>query len=497
MSVVRVPWTTAQEAVIDAIDTRLRVGGRWCEAEGGATFPVHNPATGQVLTEVADASADDARRAMDAAAQAAPGWARTPPRERAEILRHAFELVVARTETFALVMTAEMGKPLAESRAEVTYGAEFLRWFSEEAPRVSGRSLVVPEGTNRVVTHRRPVGPCLLITPWNFPLAMGTRKIAPALAAGCTLILKPASLTPLTSHLLVQTLVEAGVPEGVVNLLPTSRSGETTAPVLEDRRLRKLSFTGSTKVGSALLAQAAPNLLRTSMELGGNAPFLVFEDVDLDAAVDAAAVAKLRNGGEACTAANRFLVHESLAERFASALAERFATLRVGDGRGDGVDLGPLVDDDALDKVTGLVDDAVQRGARVLTGGERLEGPGTFYAPTVLTRVAPGSRLLDEEIFGPVAPVTTFTDEEEAVAEANRTPFGLIAYACTRDLARATRLGETLEAGMIAIGTGLVSNAAAPFGGMKQSGLGREGSAEGIAEYLETVAVSTPDPFSR
>jgi len=497
MSVVRVPWTTAQEAVIDAIDTRLRVGGRWCEAEGGATFPVRNPATGQVLTEVADASADDARRAMDAAAQAAPGWARTPPRERAEILRHAFELVVARTETFALVMTAEMGKPLAESRSEVAYGAEFLRWFSEEAPRVSGRSLVVPEGTNRVVTHRRPVGPCLLITPWNFPLAMGTRKIAPALAAGCTLILKPASLTPLTSHLLVQTLVEAGVPEGVVNLLPTSRSGETTPPLLEDRRLRKLSFTGSTEVGSALLAQAAPNVLRTSMELGGNAPFLVFEDADLEAAVDAAAVAKLRNGGEACTAANRFLVHESLAERFASALTERFATLRVGDGRGEGVDLGPLVDDDALDKVTGLVDDAVERGARVLIGGERLEGPGTFYAPTVLTQVPPGSRLLDEEIFGPVAPVTTFTDEDEAVAEANRTPFGLIAYACTRDLARATRLGETLEAGMIAVGTGLVSNAAAPFGGMKQSGLGREGSTEGIAEYLETVAVSTPDPFSR
>jgi len=341
------------------------------------------------------------------------------------------------------------------------------------------------------------VGPCLLITPWNFPLAMGTRKIAPALAAGCTLILKPASLTPLTSHLLVQTLVEAGVPEGVVNLLPTSRSGETTPPLLEDRRLRKLSFTGSTEVGSALLAQAAPNVLRTSMELGGNAPFLVFEDADLEAAVDAAAVAKLRNGGEACTAANRFLVHESLAERFASALTERFATLRVGDGRGEGVDLGPLVDDDALDKVTGLVDDAVERGARVLIGGERLEGPGTFYAPTVLTQVPPGSRLLDEEIFGPVAPVTTFTDEDEAVAEANRTPFGLIAYACTRDLARATRLGETLEAGMIAVGTGLVSNAAAPFGGMKQSGLGREGSTEGIAEYLETVAVSTPDPFSR
>jgi len=496
MTVARVPWTATEEATVARVDTRLHLGGRWQGAHGGARFTVSNPATGEPLAEVADAGPRDAGLALDAAVEAAPSWARTPTRERAEILRRAYELVVSRADDLALVMTAEMGKPLAESRAEVTYGAEFLRWFSEEAPRVAGRSLVVPEGTNRVVTHRRPVGPCLLVTPWNFPLAMGTRKIAPALAAGCTVILKPASLTPLTSHLLVQLLVEAGVPDGVVNLLPTSRSGPATAPLFDDPRLRKLSFTGSTEVGATLLAQAAPYVLRTSMELGGNAPFLVLEDADLDAAVDGAVVAKLRNGGEACTSANRFLVHTSLAPAFAQRLTERFGALRVGDGRAEGVELGPLVDAAAVEKVADLVDDAVARGATVLTGGQRLEGPGGFYAPTVLTDVPPAARLLSEEIFGPVAPITTFSTEQEAVAAANATPFGLISYAYTQDLARGQRLAETLESGMVAINTGIVSNAAAPFGGIKHSGLGREGAVEGIDEYLSTVAVSTPDPFA-
>ena len=485
----------AEQAVLDRVPTGLLVDGVWQPAADDATFAVVDPATGETLLHIADASPEDGRKALDAAVAARHGWATTPPRQRAEVLRRAFDLLQERREEFALLMTLEMGKPLAEARGEVTYGGEFLRWFSEEAVRIGGSYGTNPEGTGRATVSHKPVGPAFLITPWNFPLAMATRKIAPALAAGCTVVVKPAELTPLTTLLFADLLVEAGVPAGVVNVVPTTRAADVSAPVIADPRLRKLSFTGSTPVGRTLLAQAAQNVLRTSMELGGNAPFLVFADADLDLAVEGALAAKFRNTGQACTAANRFLVHEDVADEFTRRVTERVAAMRVGRGTEDGVAIGPLIDARAVDKAHRLVTDAVERGATLRTGGHPVDGPGTFSAPTVLTDVQPGSAILDDEIFGPVLAIRTFRSEDEAVAAANDTEYGLVGYAFTEDPARGQRLMERLETGMLGLNTGVVSNASAPFGGVKQSGLGREGGGEGIAEYLETMYTLTPDPF--
>ena len=486
--------TTAQTThrVLQTVPTQLLIGGQWRDATGGGVFDVHDPATGEVIARVADATEQDGAAAMDAAAGAQEAWAATPPRERAEILRRAWELTIERGDDLAALMTLEMGKPLADAKGEVTYGGEFLRWFSEEAARINGRYQTAPEGGLRILAAKRPVGPCLFITPWNFPLAMATRKIAPALAAGCTVILKPATLPPLTALAFGQILLEAGVPEGVVSILPTSKARPVTGPLIQDRRLRKLSFTGSTEVGRALLREAADNVLRTSMELGGCAPFIVFEDADLDAALTGARQAKLRNMGEACTAANSFLVHESLAEEFGRRLAEEFASLKVGHGLEEGTQIGPLVSADQRDSVHELVTAACDRGAQVLTGGEPGDGPGFFYRPTVLTNVAPDSPVFANEIFGPVAPIATFRTEEEALAVANASEVGLAGYVFTRDMSRILRLAERLEVGMIGVNTGLISNAAAPFGGVKHSGLGREGGVEGIEEFLETVYLGIP-----
>ncbi len=476
-------------SVLDSVPPRLFVDGAWVDAEGGATLPVEDPATGQVIARVADASPKDALRALDAAARAQREWAASSPRLRGDVLRRAYELVLERRDDLAAVMTAEMGKPLAEARGEVDYGAEFLRWFSEEAPRVAGSYKPSADGRSRLLTLKQPVGPCLMVTPWNFPLAMGTRKIAPAVAAGCTMVVKPASLTPLTMLLLTDLLREAGLPDGVLNVVTTSRSSAVTEPLLRDPRLRKLTFTGSTEVGRTLMAQSAPGLLRLSMELGGNAPFLVFEDADLDAAVEGAVVAKMRNMGEACTAANRFLVQASVADAFARRLADRLGALRVAPGAEEGAQVGPMVEKRQRDKVHALVADAVRRGARVLTGGEPLEGPGWFYPPTVLVDVTRDADIFREEVFGPVAAIFTFTDEDEALALANDTDLGLAGYAWTTDHARAVRVYEGLEVGMVGLNQGVVSNAGAPFGGIKASGFGREGGAEGIEEYLETKYV--------
>ncbi|WP_156251399.1 NAD-dependent succinate-semialdehyde dehydrogenase [Pseudactinotalea terrae] len=488
--------TSSEEtALLAAVPDGLFIGGRWRPAEDGRTLAVSDPATGEVIKEIADASVADGTAAMDAACEAFPSWSRTPARERAEILRRAFDLLQQRAEELALLMTLEMGKPLAESRGEVTYGGEFLRWFSEEAVRVHGRYGTNPEGTGRMIVTQHPVGPCFLITPWNFPLAMATRKIAPALAAGCTVVVKPAALTPLTTSFFTQILVDAGLPDGVVNVINTSSSGEVSEPIITDPRLRKLSFTGSTGVGRALLEQAATGVLRTSMELGGNAPFVVFDDADLDKAVDGALLAKFRNIGQACTAANRFIVHRDVAEEFARRVTERVRSFSTGRGTEEGVTIGPLIDDKAVGKADALVSDAVERGATVRTGGSRIEGPGSFYEATVLSDVQAGSAILREEIFGPVLAIVAFDDEDDAVRIANDTEFGLVSYVFTRDLARGQRMIERLETGMMGLNVGVVSNAAAPFGGWKQSGLGREGGFEGIGEYLETKYTLTPDPF--
>ncbi|MCA0293954.1 MAG: NAD-dependent succinate-semialdehyde dehydrogenase [Actinobacteria bacterium] len=484
-----------EQSLLDAVPTGLLIGGQWRDASTGARFGVDDPATGQQLTTVADASPADAMAALDAAAAAQEEWAATAPRVRGEILRKAFELITARADDFALLMTMEMGKALPEARGEVAYGAEFLRWFSEEAVRVAGRYQTAPDGKSRFLVLRKPVGPCLLITPWNFPLAMATRKAGAAIAAGCTMVIKPAKLTPLTTLLFAQVMLEAGVPAGVLNVIPTSSAGSTTGPLIADPRLRKLSFTGSTEVGVTLLQQAAENVLRTSMELGGNAPFLVFADADLDAAVDGALAAKLRNIGEACTAANRFYVQAPVAEEFSRRLAEKVAAKRVGRGTEDGIDIGPLIDERSRDKVHALVTDAVARGARVVTGGGPVSGPGWFYQPTVLSNVPADATVATEEIFGPVAPIITFDTEDEAVELANSTPYGLIAYAYTTDLNRALRLPERIESGMLGLNSGVISNPAAPFGGVKQSGMGREGGFEGIDEYLATMYVGIPSPF--
>ncbi len=479
-----------------SVPTGLYINGEWRAASNGATFAVENPATGEVLAQVADATPEDGMAALDAAAAVQEEWARTAPRVRGELLRAGFEAVTSRAEEFAAVMTLEMGKPLAESRGEVAYGAEFLRWFSEEAVRIYGRYSAAPDGVNRLLVSKRPVGPSLLITPWNFPLAMATRKVAPAMAAGCTVVVKPAALTPLTTLLFAKVMEEAGVPAGVINIIPTTHSGATTGPLFNDPRLRKVSFTGSTEVGRVLLKQAAEGVLRTSMELGGNAPFLVFGDADLDAAVDGAYNAKLRNGGQACTAANRIYVHSSIAEPFAEKLAARVASIKVGPGIEDGTQLGPVIDDDALERIGGLVSDAVAGGGTVLTGGSRMDRAGYFFEPTVLVNVARDARVLTEEIFGPVVPIATFDSEDEAVALANGSEYGLISYVFTKDLKRALRMSERIETGMLAVNSGVISNPAAPFGGVKQSGLGREGGEEGIEEYLETVYVGIGNPYA-
>ncbi|SDT37172.1 succinate semialdehyde dehydrogenase [Friedmanniella luteola] len=485
----------SEQAVLDAVPDGLLVGGRWRPAASGKTLDVHDPATGAVIRTIADGGVADGAAALDAAVEAGPGWARTAPRVRGEVLRRAFDLLQQRRDEVALLMTLEMGKPLAESQAEVTYGGEFLRWFSEEAVRITGRYGTNPEGTGRMLVSQHPVGPCYLITPWNFPLAMATRKIAPALAAGCTAVVKPAELTPLTTLFLAELLGEAGVPDGVVNVVTTSTAGDVSGPVIADPRLRKLSFTGSTPVGKQLLKQAADGVLRTSMELGGNAPFLVFEDADLDAAVAGAMLAKFRNVGQACTAANRFLVHERVAEEFAARVTAEVEGFPVGRGTEEGVRIGPLIDERAVRKAEQLVGDAVDRGAEVLTGGHRVERPGTFYAGTVVTGVRPGSDILRQEIFGPVLSVSTFGDEDEAVALANDTEYGLVSYAYTRDADRGQRLVDRLETGMMGLNVGVISNAGAPFGGVKQSGIGREGGLEGIHEYLSTKYTLTPDPY--
>jgi succinate-semialdehyde dehydrogenase / glutarate-semialdehyde dehydrogenase len=489
--------SNATEAtLLESVPDGLFIGGEWRSAASSATLNVYDPATGEVIKTIANGGIEDGAAAMDAAVDAAPGWAKTPPRERAEILRRAFDLVQERQDQVALLMTLEMGKPLAESKAEVKYGSEFLRWFSEEAVRIFGRYGINPEGTGRMIVTQHPVGPCFLITPWNFPLAMATRKVGPALAAGCTVVIKPPELTPLTTLYFVQILSEAGLPPGVVNVITTHTSREVSAPIIADPRLRKLSFTGSTEVGRKLLQQAAEGILRTSMELGGNAPFLIFDDADLGAAVNGAMLAKFRNIGQACTAANRFIVHEATADEFAARVTERVQAFKVGRGTEEDVQIGPLINTDAVDKADALVRDATERGAKVLTGGHPIEGPGTFYEPTVVAGVRPGSDILREEIFGPVLSIVTFGDEDEAVRIANDTEYGLVGYAYTKDLARGQRLIESLQTGMLGLNVGVVSNAAAPFGGVKQSGIGREGGFEGIHEYLSTKYTMTPNPFA-
>ena len=481
-------------AVLASVPTQLFIGGEWRDSSDGAPFDVETPATGEVIAKVASATSDDAGAAMDAAAGAQREWAATAPRVRSDILRRAYDLVVEHVDDLALLMSLEMGKPVAEARGEVTYGAEFLRWFSEEAVRHYGRYYDAPEGTLRMMVRHKPVGPCLLVTPWNFPLAMATRKLGPALAAGCTAIVKQARLTPLTTLLLTSYLVEAGVPAGVVNVLPSASASAVSDPILADPRLRKLSFTGSTGVGKKLLQTCAGSVLRTSMELGGNAPFLVFEDADLDKAAAGALAAKMRNMGEACTSAQRFIVHESVIDAFAEKLAEKMAGLTLGPGTEEGVTCGPLVDGGQRDTVRELVDDAVAAGARVVTGGSAPDRPGYFYEPTLLTGVPRTARVFTEEIFGPVAPLFPFSTEDEAVEMANDTEYGLASYVFTSDLKRAHRIGDRLEFGLVGINAGVISNAAAPFGGVKQSGLGREGGAEGLAEYTTVQYLGMESP---
>jgi succinate-semialdehyde dehydrogenase / glutarate-semialdehyde dehydrogenase len=472
--------------------TDLFLGGKWVPASSGGRFDVYDPSTGDVIASVADGTVDDAIAAVDAAAAAAADWAATAPRQRAEILRRAFELMTARKGELARLISLENGKALTDAAGEVAYAAEFFRWYSEEAVRAEGTFMTAPSGANRILVVQQPVGIAVLVTPWNFPAAMATRKIGPALAAGCTCILKPASDTPLTALAMAAILAEAGVPDGVVNVLPSRRSGPVVSAMLHDPRVRKVSFTGSTEVGRVLLAEAADQVVNTSMELGGNAPFLVFADADLDAALDGAMVAKMRNAGEACTAANRFYVEASIAPEFSRRLAERMAALRLGPGVDEQTEVGPLVNEDAVVKVDELVTAAVADGAAALTGGTRPDGQGWYYPPTVLSDVQPASAILREEIFGPVAPIVTFTDEAEAVRLANDTEFGLVAYLYTGDLARGLRVSEALEAGMVGLNRGLVSDPAAPFGGVKQSGIGREGGHEGMLDYLESkyIAVS-------
>lgn len=475
---------TAQE-IPAGTPTGLFIDGAWVEAGSGARFDVENPATGQALTTVADAAPADGMRALEAAVAAQEAFAATPPKDRFDILMGAFDLLQERADDLALLMTLEMGKPVAEAKGEIGYAAEFFRHFAGEALRISGGYQTAPQGGARFLVARQPVGPSVLITPWNFPMAMGTRKLGPAIAAGCTSVIKPAAQTPLSMLALVDILREVGLPAGAVNTVTTTDSGGVMEPMIRSGLARKLSFTGSTAVGKKLLEQSAEKVLRTSMELGGNAPFLVFEDADLDEAVEGALLAKMRNMGEACTAANRIYVHADVAEEFARKLADKMAQMPVGPGTQEGVRVGPLINQDAQDKVDELVTDAVDRGARVLTGGQVPDGPGYFYPPTVLTGVPAEARMTHEEIFGPVAPISTFTDEDEVIATANDTPYGLVSYVYTTNLQRSLRVAERLQAGMVGLNQGVVSNPAAPFGGIKESGLGREGGTVGIDEFLE------------
>ncbi|MET8654854.1 NAD-dependent succinate-semialdehyde dehydrogenase [Nocardia aurea] len=476
--------TAAERNAVASVPTGLYIAGRWRDTS--ATLPVIDPATGAVLCEVADASPTDGLDALTAASRAQPGWAATPPRERSDLLMRAHRALLDDAERLALVMTMEMGKPLAEARGEIAYAAEFFRWFAEEAVRLDGGYLPAPGGGSRFVVTRQPVGPSLLITPWNFPMAMGTRKIGPALAAGCTCVVKPAEQTPLSMLALAEILDRVGVPAGVVNVLTTSDPGPVMTPLILDGRSRKLSFTGSTEVGKRLLEQCARTVMRTSMELGGNAPLIVFDDADLDEAIDGALAAKMRNTGQACTAANRIYVQRGVADEFAARLATRLSAMPMGRGTEAGVLVGPLIDGDAVDKVERLVADAVGRGATVLVGGARTDGPGHFYPPTVLTGVPEDAELFHTEIFGPVAAITTFDSESEVVDRANDTPYGLVSYVFTQNLRRGLRVCEALDTGMVGLNQGVVSNPAAPFGGVKESGLGREGGLTGIDEFLET-----------
>ena len=479
-----------EKRVLDAAPHQLFIGGEWRDSSSGKTLDIEDPSTEEALCAVADGTPEDAAAALDAACAAAASWAATPPRDRGEILRRTFELMNSRADDLALLMTLEMGKPLAESKGEIVYAAEFLRWFSEQAVRIDGRYAVNPNGSGRLLTMKAPIGPCLLITPWNFPTAMGTRKIGPAVAAGCTMVVKPAQQTPLSMLALAELMTEAGLPAGVLNVITSSSASRVTGPLFDDPRLRKMSFTGSTPIGKKLMEQASKRLIKCSMELGGNAPYIVFDDANLDEAVDQALIAKMRNGGESCVAANRFLVHESVATEFAARLSERLGAMSVGRGTEDGVQVGPLIDATQRDKVAELVDDAVGKGAKVMTGGERVGDRGYFYAPTVLSGITPDAELLREEIFGPVAPIATFSTEAEVIEAANATEFGLVAYLFTRDIKRAFRVSEALEVGMLGLNRGLVSNAAAPFGGIKESGFGREGGLEGIEEYVTTKYVA-------
>ena len=481
---------TNEQAAVDAAPKQLLIGGEWRDATGGAKLAVEDPSTGEAFCEVADATPDDAKAALDAACDAQAEWAATPPNERSEILHRAFLELNARTDELALLMTLEMGKAVAESKAELAYAAEFFRWFAGEALRIDGYFKVAGNAQSRVLVMRQPVGPCYFITPWNFPNAMGTRKIGPAIAAGCTMVVKPAQQTPLSMLALAKLLEECGLPPGVLNVITSSSSAGVSEPIISDPRLRKLSFTGSTEVGRKLIAQAAEGVLKVSMELGGNAPFLIFDDADLDAAIEGAMIAKMRNVGEACTSANRFHVAESRADEFAEKLGRRMGAMKVGRGTEEGVEVGPLIDADQRGKVAELVEDAVGKGATTVVGGNRRDGAGYFYDPTVLAGVPTDARVLKEEIFGPVAPVASFTSEEDAIAAANDTEFGLVAYVFTSDLKRAFRVCEGLETGMIGLNQGMVSNAGAPFGGVKQSGIGREGGNEGIHEFLETKYIA-------
>ena len=479
-----------EQRVVEGVRKQLYIGGEWRDAGEGGALEVEDPATGEVVAEVADGTPDDAVAALAAAHEQQAEWQHTPPRERGEILRRAWELIEERKSDLALLMTLEMGKSIKESEAEITYAGEFFRWFAEEAVRIEGRYAVAPNGAGRLLTMKQPVGPCILITPWNFPLAMGTRKIGPAVAAGCTMVIKPAKQTPLSMLALAGILEEAGLPGGVLNVITSSSSGSVMEPLIKDPRARKLSFTGSTEVGRKLIEQSADQILKVSMELGGNAPFLVFDDADVDDAVEGAVIAKMRNIGEACTAANRFHVAGGLADEFAEKLAAKLGEMKVGRGTEDGVEVGPLIDGDQRDKVTELVEDATSKGAKVVVGGSARDGAGYFFDPTVLSDVPAEANLLKEEIFGPVAPVASFDSEDDAIAAANDTEFGLVAYVYTRDVKRALRVCEGLQTGMVGLNQGLVSNPAAPFGGMKQSGFGREGGREGIEEYLETKYVA-------
>jgi succinate-semialdehyde dehydrogenase / glutarate-semialdehyde dehydrogenase len=479
-----------EQRVIDQAPRQLLIGGEWRDAGGGETLAIEDPATGSTVCEIADATPEDATAALDAACDAQAEWAASAPNERSEVLHRAFEALSEQADDLALLMTLEMGKAIAESKAEITYAAEFFRWFSGEALRIDGYYKTAGNAASRVLVMRQPIGPCYFITPWNFPTAMGTRKIGPAIAAGCTMVAKPAQQTPLSMLALAKLLQECGLPPGVLNVITSSSSSGVSKPIIGDERLRKLSFTGSTEVGKKLIAQAADNVLKVSMELGGNAPFLIFDDADLDDAIEGAMIAKMRNIGEACTSANRFHVAEGVASEFAEKLAQRMGALKLGRGTEEGVDVGPLIDADQRQKVAELVADAVDKGATCLVGGSAVDGAGYFFEPTVLADVPDSARLLSEEIFGPVAPVKGFGSDEEAVAAANATEYGLVAYVYTRDIKRALRVCEQLESGMIGLNQGMVSNAGAPFGGVKQSGIGREGGNEGIHEFLETKYVA-------